>query len=101
VSGQRSEPPRADPGLADPSLRLARLKREHAALYPGLDAGVWYPAGSVADYYLAWLIRHPGPATGSRARVLDASHFEFRGGVPRGAPWVDGQTPDRRRSAPA
>ena len=97
MNSPTSEPPRPDPALSDPSLRVARLKREHATLYPGLDAGVWYPAGSVAEYYLAWLIRHPGPSTQPRARVLDASHFEFRGGAPREAPWVEGQGSDPRR----
>ncbi|MBA3553607.1 MAG: hypothetical protein H0W29_02440 [Gemmatimonadales bacterium] len=91
-------PPRPDPGLADPTLRLARLRREHAPLYPGLDAGVWYPAGSVAEYFLAWLIRHPGPDAQKHARVLDAQHFEFRGGVPRDAPWVHGRNPDERQA---
>ena len=78
--------------------RLARLRPQHAAAYPGLDAGVWYPARSVAEYFLAWLVRHPGPAGGSRARTLDAGHFEFRGGVPREAPWVEGRSPDQRRA---
>ncbi len=101
MTGRMPEPPRADPGLADSSLRMARLKQEHAPSYPGLDAGVWYPAGRVAEYYLAWLIRHPGPAARGRARVLDASHFEFRGGVPREAPWSEGRRPDERRGLPA
>jgi hypothetical protein len=96
MNGRFPGPPRPDPGLADPALRLARLRKEHAALYPGLDAGVWYPAGSVADYFLAWLVRHPGPDQ-TRARVLDARHFEFRGGSPREAPWVDSLGADERR----
>ncbi|MEZ0334393.1 MAG: hypothetical protein ACAI18_10315 [Gemmatimonadales bacterium] len=97
MSGPTSGPPLPDPGLADPAARLARLRREHAALYPGLDAGVWYPAKSVADYFLAWLVRHPGADAAKRARVLEAQHFEFRGGVPREAPWVQGHSPDDRR----
>ena len=97
MTGFTSEPPQPDPALADPAIRLARLRREHATLYPGLDAGVWYPARTVAEYFLAWLVRHPGPDTGRRARVLDAQHFEFRGGVPREAPWVHGKSPDERR----
>jgi hypothetical protein len=97
MTGSASVPPRPDPGLADPNIRLARLRREHAERYPGLDAGVWYPAASVADYFLAWLVRHPGPDAHTRARVLDSTHFEFRGGAPRDAPWVNGQSPDQRR----
>ncbi len=80
----------------DPSDRLARLRREHAASYPGLDPGVWYPARSVAEYFMAWLSRHPGGG-GGRSRILDAGHFEFRGGVPRDAPWVAGESPDERQ----
>jgi hypothetical protein len=97
MSGSTSGPPRPDPGLYDPSVRLARLRPEHAAMYPGLDAGVWYPAASVVDYFLAWLVRHPGPSAAGRARVLDTGHFEFKGGVPREAPWAQGQSLDERR----
>jgi len=51
----------AEPGTgSDPTYRLARLRREHSAAYPGLDPGVWYPARSVAEYFLAWLLRHTG-----------------------------------------
>jgi hypothetical protein len=97
MTGRSPDPPRPDPSLADPALRLARLRREHAQMYPGLDPGVWYPAGSVAEYFVAWLVRHPGPEARQRARVLDSRHFEFRGGVPRDAPWVDGRSSDERR----
>ncbi len=84
-------------GGGDPRHRLARLRREYSAAYPGLDPGVWYPARSVAEYFLAWLLRHPGSATGGQARVLEADHFEFRGGVPRDAPWVAGASPAERQ----
>jgi len=89
-------PSPAPDGSGDQRHRLARLRREHSAAYPGLDPGVWYPARSVAEYFLAWLLRHPG-GTGGRARVLDAGHFDFRGGVPRDAPWVAGASPDERQ----
>jgi hypothetical protein len=82
----------------DTPVRLARLRREFASLYPGLDAGSWYPAASVAAFFRAWLMRHPdrNPGTGP-LRGLDTTHFEFRGGVPREAPWLAGQSPDERQ----
>ena len=85
-----------DPG--DPFIRLARLLPAHADRYPGLDAGAWYPAASLAAYYQSWLARHPAPRIGAPLRGLDTAHFEFRGGVPRGEPWVPGRSPDDRRS---
>ena len=70
-----------------PPPRQARLKREFAELYEGLDAGVWYPAAMVAEFFEAWLRRHPRPEPGGPRRLLDPDHFDFRGGVPRDEPW--------------
>ena len=82
----------------DSSHRLARLRPEYAALYGGLDPGAWYPAASLAAYFRAWLVRHPGPLHRSRPlRGLETAHFEFRGGVPRDTPWISGQSPDERQ----
>ena len=79
-------------------LRFARLRREFAALYAGLDAGAWYPAASVAAYFRAWLVRHPDRQRGiGPLRGLDTAHFEFRGGVPRESPWMAGQSADDRQ----
>ena len=81
----------------DPFIRLVRLRAEFAERYPGLDAGAWYPAASVAAYYRSWLIRHPDPSRiGGPLRGLDTAHFDFRGGVPRGEPWIPGRSPDDR-----
>lgn len=73
-----------------PPPRQARLKREFADQYEGLDAGVWYPAAMVAEFFEAWLQRHPRPEAGSPRRLLDPDHFDFRGGTPRDPPWAAG-----------
>ncbi len=96
VTTPESAPRPAEPPTGVGVMRSARLRHAHAALYPGLDAGVWYPAQSVADYFRAWLQRHPPKSGGAAARVLESSHFEFRGGVPREPPWHTGATPDER-----
>lgn len=61
-------------------MREARLKAEHADIYPGLDAAVWYPAAYVAEYLLARLAALPPGTEDPASRVLDENHFEFRGG---------------------
>jgi hypothetical protein len=59
--------------------REARLRPEHAERYPGIRAGQWEPAATLADRVLAgWLLR--GKDTLLGCRVLLESHFEFRGG---------------------
>ena len=65
-----------------------------AELYAGLDVGTWYPAASLADYFRAWLTRHPDRRRGvAPLRGLDTTHFEFRGGTPREPPWLPGHPP--------
>ena len=94
-----SDPPAPVAGKSP--ARLARLRPEYAELYGGLDPGAWYPAASLAAYFRAWLVRHPGPLWAGRPlRGLETAHFEFRGGVPREAPWISGQAPEERQ-APA
>ena len=62
--------------------REARLKSEYAHLYPGLTPGVWYKAAWLSARQFA---REPcDGAAASIARMVDESHFEFRGGRPRG-----------------
>jgi hypothetical protein len=92
--------PIAIPVPGDPFIRLARLRPEYADRYPGLDAGAWYPAASLAAYYQSWLVRHPAPRIGAPLRGLDTAHFDFRGGIPRDEPWIPGRSADDRR-APA
>ncbi|HET7239775.1 MAG TPA: hypothetical protein VFI77_01380, partial [Gemmatimonadales bacterium] len=61
--------------------REARLRSEHARLYPGLVPEVWESAAMLADRVLAGgLLR--GAAIGWRRRILHDAHFEFRGGEP-------------------
>jgi hypothetical protein len=63
------------------SASEARLKPEHAHLYPGLEPGVWYRAAWLSARQFARL-----PCDGeasSIARMVDERHFEFRGGRPR------------------
>jgi len=92
-------PPLPVPGTPsdDTPVRMVRLRPEFAALYPGLDAGAWYPAASVIAYFRAWLVRHPDRSQGlGPLRGLETAHFHFRGGVPRGAPWLAGESSDER-----
>lgn len=101
MSDDTTRPPPPIPGNepGDPLARIARVKVEYADRYPGLDAGAWYPAASLAAYYRAWLARHPDRTRlGTPLRGLDTAHFEFRGGVPREAPWIPGRSPDDRRA---
>jgi hypothetical protein len=94
-------PPAAVPGppTSETPMRFVRLRQEFASLYAGLDPGAWYPADSVAAYFRSWLVRHPGLWRGPTSmRGLETAHFEFRGGMPRGAPWLPGQTPDDRQA---
>ncbi len=63
--------------------REARLRPEHAGLYPGIQENVWEPAAILSDRVLACgLLR--GSPVGWRNRVLPSEHFEFRGGGPEG-----------------
>lgn len=59
--------------------REARLRPEHADRYPGLRAGQWEPAATLADRVLARALLR-GRDTALWVRVLLDEHFEFRGG---------------------
>lgn len=75
--------------------REARLKPEFAEIYPGLEAGVWYPAATVAQYFLSRPADVPSATTELTDRVLDERHFEFRGG-----PAASDGRPRRKRAGP-
>ena len=64
-----------------PSDREARLKRDFAHLYPGLKPGVWYNAAWLSARQFA-RTRCDGSAD-SMAKVVNETHFDFRGGRPR------------------
>jgi hypothetical protein len=64
-----------------PSEREARLKRDFAHLYPGLKPGVWYNAAWLSARQFA-RTKCDGRAD-SMAKVVNETHFEFRGGRPR------------------
>lgn len=61
--------------------REARLMPKFVEFYPGLPAGVWLPAGEVAEHIVA-VVRREGGRLGLHGRVMAGDHFEFRGGAP-------------------
>jgi hypothetical protein len=78
-------------------MREARLRPEFADLYPTLTSGQWEPAARVAEAVLARLLLLEISEAPLQDRVLNESHFEFRGETPDGAPRGSGvsQTVDR------
>lgn len=61
------------------AVRECRLRREHAALYPGIEPEIWEVAANVVER----LVTRRGPpssAVPSADRLLGDSHFDFRGG---------------------
>lgn len=66
--------------------REARLKKEHAQLYPGLRPGVWIPVEDALRHVTDLLHKDrskSGVITGRR--LLHQDHFEYRGVSPRPA----------------
>lgn len=60
------------------SVFEAKLRPEHAHLYPFLRASTWEPARATAERVLARVLQDPSAAPVSWYRVLDPVHFEFR-----------------------
>ena len=60
--------------------REARLRPEHAALYPGVRAGAWETAAVLVDRIVAARLLRGGQLE-FHGRVLSGEHFEFRGGT--------------------
>jgi hypothetical protein len=60
--------------------REARLKVEHAQLYPGIAPGVWEPAAVLGEKVLACRLLLPSGGFVLSDRALNAGHFDFRGG---------------------
>ena len=83
-------PVRPDSGAVDgrPSsqaaVREARLRPEFAPKYVGIDPGVWHSAAGLAERLITRLLREGVSDEELPQRVLDPTHFEFRGG--EGAP---------------
>ena len=73
---------------ADGAMRKALLKREHAALYPGVPPGVWLRAAAVAAQVTARRQRECGSRAPGPGRVLPAEHFTFTGGRRRRQGWA-------------
>ena len=69
------------------SIREARVLPQHAHLYPDLDPSAWVPACTLVEYILdrgLYQRRRPAPV---HPRLLDESHFSFRGGETRDTDW--------------
>jgi hypothetical protein len=67
-----------------PERREARLRPEFAHLYPGIAPDRWVSAHDMNDMVISARLqagRRSGEILGSR--LLDARHFEFRGGFDR------------------
>lgn len=85
-----SAPLRADPGAvsaarsSQPIVREARLRPAFAKKYAGIEPGVWFSAAGLAEELITRLLREGVSDEELPQRVLDPTHFEFRGG--EGAP---------------
>ena len=62
------------------AVREARLRPEFADQYAGIAAGVWFSAAGLAEQLITRLLREGVSDEELPQRVLDAAHFEFRGG---------------------
>jgi hypothetical protein len=64
-------------------MREAQLRPGSAELYPGIRAGQWRTAATLADQVLAGQLLQ-GVASAVRGRALPELHFDFRGGITSG-----------------
>ncbi len=60
------------------SLLEAKLRPEHAHLYPFLQSSIWEPANVTAERVLARVLQDPLAAPVPWHQVLDPVHFELR-----------------------
>ena len=65
---------------ARPSVREARLRPEFAELYSGIEPDAWFSAAGLAELLITRLLREGISGEELPRRVLDPTHFEFRGG---------------------
>ncbi len=63
-----------------PPVREARLRPEFAEKYAGIQADVWFSAAGLAEKLITRLLREGVSDEELPQRVLDPTHFEFRGG---------------------
>lgn len=81
-----SAPLRPDAGAVSgghsslPVVREARLRPEFADKYVGIQSGVWFSAAGLAEKLITRLLREGVSDEELPQRVLDPTHFEFRGG---------------------
>ena len=86
VGRPRTAPLRPDSGAVNgrpasqPAFREARLRPEFADQYAGIKAGVWFSAAGLAERLITRLLREGISDEELPHRVLDPTHFEFRGG---------------------
>jgi hypothetical protein len=69
--------------------REARLRKEHAELYPGIEPGIWLPVETLLRHVTDLIHQdrsRSGVITGKR--LLREEHFEYRGASarPQGLP---------------
>jgi hypothetical protein len=69
-------------------LRQVQLKPAWAEDYPALALGRWYTAAAVAGLVKGTRIVREGRDAQFTDRILQPTHFEFRGGSPRRGNWV-------------
>jgi hypothetical protein len=65
---------------SQPIVREARLRPEFAEKYTGIQPGVWFSAAVLAEKLITRLLREGISDEELPQRVLDPTHFEFRGG---------------------
>ncbi len=63
-----------------PIVREARLRPEFAEKYAGIEPGAWFSAAGLAERLITRLLREGVSDAELPQRVLDPTHFEFRGG---------------------
>lgn len=62
------------------TVREARLRPEFAGKYVGIEPSIWFSAAGLAEQLITKLLREGVSDEELPQRVLDPSHFEFRGG---------------------
>ena len=79
--------------MSTPRGREARLKEQHAQLYPGITPGVWTPVEKLLRH-VTNLIHQDRSKSGviTGRRLLHEEHFEYRGSSSRPAGLPEGST---------